>query len=173
MKEQLQHMMELHAKVGGSLLGKPVSEIPKTINEHYQAYHAQMATALEEMRKDDAAGAVLSQAASNGTWYFGSISTGGLIYGDLSATLNFPTVMKFSGSGWSGPQAIAGGGGGLWSMVPSDGQKMDFALGAASWGAGEVQVYWSIDGTVVGQLVAGVGGAAISGMSGSGKWSKS
>lgn len=155
-------------ELGKSLLGKPVSEIPKVLQENYEKKQLLINKHLKALSSGMDKNALLK--SSNDTWRFGSVSTGGFIRGDLTAHIDFGTKMTFSGTMWCGPQAIAGGGGGMWSIIPSNNQKMDFHFGAASWGAGEIQVYWSIKGTVVGQLVAAVGGGAISGGSGDGKW---
>ncbi len=163
---------EEQMKLGRVLLGKPVSEIPNLLKEAHEQREKEINQALTDMKQDAPKEGLLGKSSE--TWRFGSVSTGGFIRGDLTAHINFggSNDMTFSGTMWTGPQAIAGGGGGMWSVVPKNGQKMDFHFGAASWGAGEIQVYWSINGTVVGQLIALVGGAAISGGSGSGKWKK-
>lgn len=153
-------------KLGEVLVGKPTSQIHEVLHSRHTAKQNAITAALEDMKSS-------AVESDNGTWYFGSVSTGGFIRGDLTAHIHFGNVdMTFNGTCWSGPQAIAGGGGGIWSMIPSDGQSMDFSFGAAASGGGEIQVYWSVNGVVVGQLIAAVGGAAISGGSGSGKWTK-
>jgi len=158
--------------LGSSLLGKPVSEIPTQLHKVYEERQRQITDALSELKANPAM--IADLASVNGTFYFGSVSTGGFIRGDLTSHIDFggSGKFKFSGTCWCGPQALAGGGGGLWSIVPTNGQEMGFHFGAAAWTAGEIQVYWSINGVVVGQLIAVVGGAAISGGSGSGKWKK-
>jgi hypothetical protein len=163
-KEQIQ--------IGSSLVGKPVSEIPMYLHEIHEKRQSQINDALSDLKSNPAE--VANLVRGNAVWRFGSVSTGGFIRGDLTAHIDFGGSGKwsFSGTCWCGPQAIAGGGGGIWSTVPTEGQKMDFSFGAGSYGGGEIQVYWSINGTVVGQLVAAVGGVAISGGSGSGKWKK-
>jgi hypothetical protein len=163
---------EEQIQLGKSLLGKQVSEIPTLLSEAHEKKQSQINEALSKFKSNPTD--VVAQAKANEVWRFGSVSTGGFIRGDLTAHINFggSNDMTFSGTMWCGPQAIAGGGGGMWSIIPKNNQKMDFHFGAASWVGGELQVYWSIDGTIVGQLVAVVGGAAISGGSGSGKWKK-
>jgi len=163
-KEQMQ--------LGSSLLGKPVSEIPTYLLEAHEKRQSQINDALSDLKSKPAVLGDLEKA--NVTWRFGSVSTAGFIRGDLTAHINFGSSgdWTFNGTMWCGPQAIAGGGGGVWSVIPTQGQEMVFSFGVVAYTGGEIQVYWSINGTVVGQLVAAVGGAAISGGSGSGKWKK-
>jgi hypothetical protein len=125
-----------------------------------------------------AAGPERAVAAASGaakeSWYAGSVSISGLIRGMLDASVYFGDHgnFRYSGSMWSGPAAIAGGGGGAWTVVPSDGQAMDFAYWAGAFTGGGCNVFWNINKVVVGAMAIAVGGIAASGGSGSGTWRK-
>ena len=171
-----------YMEIGIYLLGKPTSEIPIALERANEKRQKRITESISELKRSpENISSFIDQSLTKSpktqatpTWYFGSVTTAGFIRATLAANISFGNHgnWTFNGSAWSGPQALGGGGGGFWSELPSQNQEMDFSFGGAAFGAGELQVYWSINGIVVGQLIAAVGGTAISGGTGSGKWTK-
>ncbi len=108
------------------------------------------------------------------TWYTGSATVSGLIRGTCTAGVYFGTSgnYKFSGSMWTGPIGATGGGGGAWSVVPDDGQDMDFTWWGISVDGGAVNIMWMVDEIIVGSMAIAVAGIGGGGGHGSGTWTQ-
>ncbi len=149
-------------------LGKNLDDVLKSLGKSSIKNHDQIvADALEQLKeKSDFAN------VGSDTWYTGSASLSGAIRGSCDATVYFGDAgnYKFSGSMWTSPIVAAGGGAGAWSMIPRDGQEMDFTWWGASVSGGAVNILWNINGTIVGSMAIAVAGIGGGGGDGSGKW---
>ncbi|HVK24833.1 MAG TPA: hypothetical protein VM677_26040, partial [Actinokineospora sp.] len=106
--------------------------------------------------------------------YAGSASLWGFIRGGMNANITFGDSgpFSFSGSMWTSPIAAAGGGAGFWSVIPPNGQEMDFVWTGAALEGGGVALLWSVNGTTLGAMSIFVAGLGIGGGKGSGTWTK-
>ncbi len=160
--------LEEDIKLGNSLLGKNVSEIPTVLSEANEKKQRQINEAMSGLKSTHKRGAPNEIPPR-----WGSVTINGFIRGILNAQIDFDgNVMTFDGACWCGPQSIGGGGTATFAVIPQDGQEMDFTFGGAAFTAGGVTVFWSINGIIIGNLTAVIGGLMASGGSGSGKWKK-
>ena len=152
-------------KRSGSFLGRNVDDVLKSLG-HTPIDYEQVATnTLSRFKADLPATQIV---------FPGGASLYGFIRGGISANVYFGSAgsYDFSGGMWTSPIGAGGGGAGVWSMTPSNGQEMDFVWAGGAFEAGVVDIFWSIGGVVMGALaivVAGIGGG---GGKGSGTWTK-
>ena len=116
------------------------------------------------------------QGPKTGKWYAGEASLEGTVRGKLSSVMYYPSAggdWSFSGSMWTAPVLIKGGGVGEWARIPEVDEKMRFTWFGGSVGGGTVSILWS-DSTkkIVGTLTIVTAGAGGGGGDGSGRWKR-
>ncbi len=168
--KQHKEILKQHA----SYLGKNVDEVLKSAGQPDTSEQEKIAkAAAAELNEAVPAGAMAAPLKGD-TWYTGSASLSGAIRGSCDAGIYFGGSgnYKFSGSMWTSPIVAAGGGAGAWSMIPSNGQSMNFTWWGASVSGGAVNILWNINGTIVGSMAIAVAGIGGGGGNGDGKWTK-
>lgn len=165
-----------------SYLGKNVSELPKTTEGMHERIAAEALARInpsalkpKSQQKTSDLTPDSIQARMNETPFFGSASLAGFIRGDANASIYFGNYgnFRFSGSMWTSPIAVGGGGVGGWTVIPSNGEQMRFIWFGAALTAGTASIFWIINDIVIGTLTLAVAGLAGGGGDGIGKWTKS
>jgi hypothetical protein len=156
---------ETSLKTAASYLGKNVDEVLKDLG-HAPIDGEQVAgNALNKLK---------AAVGGNTNVYAGGASLWGFIRGGISANVYFGSAgsYTYSGSMWTSPIGVGGGGAGAWSMTPSNGQAMDFVWAGGAFEGGSCAIFWSINGVVVGAMTVVVAGLGAGGGKGSGTWAK-
>jgi hypothetical protein len=151
-----------------SYLGRNVQDVLKGLGQASLVDQEKIAAnALTRLKAD------LGLAAGE-TVYAGGASLWGFVRGGISANVYFGDAgsYSFSGSMWTSPIGVGGGGAGAWTMTASNGQEMDFTWAGGALEGGSVAIFWSISGTVVGGMAVVVAGVGVGGGHGSGVWTK-
>jgi hypothetical protein len=154
-------------KTLASYLGRSVQDVLKGLGKE---------SVLEDKKQITAKALTQLQAGlkAGETVYAGGASLWGFVRGGISANVYFGDSgsYTYSGSMWTSPIGVGGGGAGVWSMIPSNGQGMDFTWAGVSVEGGAVAIFWSISGTIVGGMSVAVAGLGAGGCNGSGTWTK-
>lgn len=150
------------ARSARELIGQPVS----AIREQLQFEHESREKALAEAHDEN-------------PWYGGTVTVVfGVVYGDVSAKINFEGgKWEFSGSIWGFGAGTAGGvGGGPWATgfySPGENEEMSFEIISAEFTGGGIQMFWwRHPGQILGSFIGPAGGLGLFGGGGTGKWKR-
>jgi len=152
-----------------------LKQLMETQVSYLGKHESDVYTSLAQPNPDEIVETLKSHAAQLGVaWYGGTASLDGMIRGSENGVVAFGDhgSLGFSGSMWTSLIFVTGAGGGPWSMVPSDGQEMEFIWWGASALGGSVNILFKLNDVVVGTMVIVVAGAGLGGGKGTVTWSK-